>query len=208
MPDPRKLGSEDAPYEIDELDLTGEELDTQVQRAQDQLSDLRRRQDQIEKEKQRLEELSRKQDELESGRAELLEKFQRALTQLQRETAETQKRIEQLESITDVFIRHQQELQTMDPKAWSGAELPRELNRGLANVDEARADFVKLSPKISVEVAEMAVATSGTEYDEMYAGSDRSFAYWLVAGFAFTLPIFVLGVMALLLLAWKLSAVQ
>lgn len=208
MPDPRKLSSEDAPFDVDELDLTGEELDTQVQRAQDQLSDLRRRQEQIEKEKQRLEELSRKQEELEDGRAELLEKLQRSLTQLQREGAEAQKRIEQVDSITDVFTRHLQELQAMTPKSWSGAELQKELTRGLVGVEEARADFVKLSPKISVEAAEMAIATSATEYEDMYGGGEKSFSYWLVAGFAFTLPIFILGVMALALLAWKLSSVQ
>ena len=52
------------------LDLTeeapsGEHLDNQVQKAQEQLLQLKRQQEQIEKQKRELEELSRRQDELE-----------------------------------------------------------------------------------------------------------------------------------------------
>ena len=51
-----------------------EHLDSQVQKAQEQLLQLKRQQEQIEKQKRELEELSRRQDELEHGRAEMADK--------------------------------------------------------------------------------------------------------------------------------------
>ena len=49
--------------------LSPEHLDSQVQKAQEQLLQLKRQQEQIEKQKRELEELSRRQEELEHGRA-------------------------------------------------------------------------------------------------------------------------------------------
>src|SRR3981189_3742855 len=67
------------------LDLRGgensssDELDNKVQRAQEQLLQLKRQQEAIEKQKRELEELIRRQDQLEKGRAEMIEKLSRSL---------------------------------------------------------------------------------------------------------------------------------
>ena len=57
----------------------GAMLDSQVQKAQEQLLQLRRQQELIEKQKRELEELSHRQDELERGKSEMIDKFIRAL---------------------------------------------------------------------------------------------------------------------------------
>ena len=64
--------------------VTPELLDSQVQKAQEQLLLLRRQQEQIEKQKRELEELSRRQEELERGRAEMTDKLARSLVVLER----------------------------------------------------------------------------------------------------------------------------
>ena len=207
MPDPQNFQNDNASYDEDELDFTSEELDTQVQRAQDQISELRRRQEQIEKEKQHLEELSRKQDQLEKGRTELIEKLQRAINQLRREEVESQKRLEELEVIDEAFVRHLKELQSISPKAWMSSELQKELTKSLACLEEAQTDFTKLSPKISLELMESTLS-SGGDYEEASGGEVRNFIYWLVAGFAFTLPILILGVIALVVVALKLTPIH
>ena len=74
----------------DEDAVTPELLDSQVQKAQEQLLQLRRQQEQIEKQKRELEELSRRQEELERGRAEMTDKLTRSLVVLEREAYETQ----------------------------------------------------------------------------------------------------------------------
>src|SRR5207253_10721593 len=77
----------------EEESLSPEHLDSQVQKAQDQLLQLKRQQDQIEKQKRELEELSRKQEELERGRAEMTDKLTRSLVVLEREAYDAQKRL-------------------------------------------------------------------------------------------------------------------
>ena len=78
------------------LDLTeeapsAEHLDNQVQKAQEQLLQLKRQQEQIEKQKRELEELSRRQDELEHGRGEMSDKLTRSLVVLEREASQRAK---------------------------------------------------------------------------------------------------------------------
>ena len=65
-------------------DVSPEHLDTQVQKAQEQLLSLKRQQDSIERHKRELEELSLKQEQLQMGRTEMIEKFTRALPGLRR----------------------------------------------------------------------------------------------------------------------------
>ena len=71
----------------DEDEVTPELLGSQVQKAQEQLLQLRRQQEQIEKQKRELEELSRRQEELERGRAEMTDKLTRSLVVLEREAS-------------------------------------------------------------------------------------------------------------------------
>src|SRR3954467_2735044 len=78
-----------------EESMSPELLDSQVQKAQEQLVQLRRQADQIEKQKRELEELSRRQEELERGRAEMTDKLSRSLVILEREGYDCQKKLEQ-----------------------------------------------------------------------------------------------------------------
>src|SRR4030081_2965081 len=90
----------------DEDAVTPELLDSQVQKAQEQLVQLRRQQEQIEKQKRELEELSRRQEELERGRAEITDKLTRSLVVLEREAYDAQKRLQQLRAQREKFGPH------------------------------------------------------------------------------------------------------
>lgn len=176
-------------------DLSAEQLDMQVQKAQEQLLSLKRQQDVIEKQKRELEELSRRQEQLQQGRDEMLEKFTRAAVVLERETFEAQKRVEQLRDIQDAFSQHLHVLESVNPKGWEGADLGRELSKALSAVDDARAEYAKSLPKIQPEAPPEPIGS-----DEMiYAASpEHDFIYWLKSGFAFTLPLLILGVIFLM----------
>src|SRR5207237_10618569 len=82
----------------DDEAVTPELLDTQVQKAQEQLLALKRQQEHIEKQKRELEELSRRQEEPERGRAEMTDKLPRSLGCLEGEAYETQKNLEQAQA--------------------------------------------------------------------------------------------------------------
>ena len=89
----------------DEANST-EHLDSQVQKAQEQLFLLKKQQEQIEKQKRELEELSRRQEELDRGRAEMTDKLARSLVVLEREAYDSQKKLEQIRATRESFEQH------------------------------------------------------------------------------------------------------
>ena len=196
---PEQTRSNEPFLDLQEEDgLPGEHLDTQVQKAQEQLLSLKRQQELIERQKRELEELSRRQEQLHAGRAEMAEKFTRALVVLERETYDAQKRVEQLQGIHESFLQHQQYLDSINPKSWEGLDINKELTKALSAVDDARAEYGKSLPKISPESdtdhGDPMAASAGFQIDYQGADSDHSFLYWLKAGFAFTFPLLALGV--------------
>ena len=177
-----------------------EMLDSQVQRAQEQLLQLKRQQEQIEKQKRELEELSRKQEELEKGRADMIEKLTRSLVVIERETYETEKRVEQLRITNATFAQHLDSLERINPKGWNNLDLNKELSKALSAVDDARSEYSKSLTKINAKSDSEVISTSASPVEEGFdvAPADESFMVWLKRGFAFTLPILVLGLSALL----------
>ncbi len=187
--------------------LSGEHLDSQVQKAQEQLVLLRRQQDQIEKQKRELEELSRRQELLQQGKGEMVEKLTRALVVVERETHEAQKRVEQLQAVNDSYIQHLSTLETINPKNWDNLDINKELNRSLSAVDDARAEYARSIPKIKQSEAS-APETSTTA--ELYAAGfgqppEKDFLYWLKSGFAFTLPLLTFGVVVAVVVFLRFS---
>ena len=187
-----------------------ERIDSQVQKAQEQLLNLRRQQEQIERQKRELEELSRRQEELETGRSEMIEKLTRALVVLERQSNDAQKRVEQLHLLGESFASHLGALETINPKGWASADLQKELNRALGMVDHARTEYGQQRARFAADVAE-GTTTDGSPaenpYEEMFGQTpDKSFVYWLKAGVAFTLPLLLLGIVALFSFIWFLFA--
>src|SRR4029078_2653181 len=115
----------------DEDEVTPELLGSQVQKAQEQLLQLKRQQEQIEKQKRELEELSRRQEELERGRAEMTDKLARSLVVLEREASDAQKKMEQLRATRESFGQHLELLETIDPPRWSPGDMNNELTHAL-----------------------------------------------------------------------------
>lgn len=180
-----------------------EELESEVRRARAELDELRRKQEQIEKEKLRLEDLSRRQEELETGKAAILEKLERALSVIQRETEENNQRLEQLQIIGRTFRDHLHVLQEIHPHSWTASEAPKELSKGTAALEEARADFTKAQARLLIEAPDSATAAEIGEMDYEEGAADQGFGYWLKSGFAFTLPLQILGLLALVV--WLLA---
>src|SRR4030081_3487823 len=165
-----------------------EMLDSQVQRAQEQLLQLNRQQEQIEKQKRELEELSRKQEELEHSRADMTDKLTRSLVVLEREAYDAQKRLEQLRAMRESFGQHLELIEAIDPKSWNPADLHKELSRALSTVESARGDFSQQRSRLQA-----AGGGSGDEglpeaapdvADLLNEGTD--FGRWIKIGFAFS----------------------
>ncbi|MFL6569936.1 MAG: hypothetical protein ACJ8LI_12285 [Chthoniobacterales bacterium] len=186
-----------------------EHLDSQVQKAQEQLYLLKKQQEQIEKQKRELEELSRRQEELERGRAEMTDKFTRSLVVLEREAYDTQKKLEQIRATRESFEQHLALLESIDPKSWNPADLHKELSRSLSTVDDARAEFSQQRSRLSVATGdETADAALPEAAPDMTAGGGNSFIQWMQIGLAFTLPIILFGLIALMIILWMSGRAQ
>ena len=188
--------------------MSPELLDSQVQKAQEQLLQLRRQAEVIEKQKRELEELSRRQEELERGRAEMTDKLSRSLVILEREGYDSQKKLEQIRATHESFTQHLQLLESIDPKSWNPADLPKELSRALSTVDDARTEFSQQRSRLEASSGQ----SSEMDLPEVTAGTaglgGKSFVQWLQIGFAVTLPLIVFGILALLIFFWMAQKVQ
>ena len=186
-----------------------EHLDSQVQKAQEQLQQLKRQQEQIEKQKRELEELSRRQEELEVGRREMTDKLTRSLVVLEREAYDSQKKLEQIRATRESFEQHLSLLESIDPKSWNPGDLHKELSRSLSTVDDARAEFSQQRSRLSAatgdDSGEVALPEAGPDVS---VGSGNSFVQWMQIGLAFTLPLIVFGFIALLIFFYLASQGQ
>ncbi len=190
----------------DDEDQGPEHIDSQVQKAQEQLLSLKRQQDQIEKQKRELEELSRRQEQLQDGRAEMVEQFTRALVVLEREAYDAQRRVEQLKGIHDAFVSHLDVLEAVNPKSWDPTDINRELNKALSAVDDARAEYAKSRAIINAE-SQSEVLSEAPPDPYLLDGPtvEHDFGYWLKSGLAFTLPLCIIGLIILFVLFYGLS---
>jgi chromosome segregation ATPase len=183
-----------------------EHLDSQVQKAQEQLLQLKRQQEQIEKQKRELEELSRRQEELEQGRTEMTDKLMRSLVVLEREAYNTQKRLEQIRTIRESFGQHLELIEAIDPKSWNPADLQKELSRALSTVDDARTEYAEQRSRLqATDEGAGNVPLPDAMPNPAVFGGDRSFSQWLRIGIALTLPLLFFGVIALAVFLWMAS---
>jgi hypothetical protein len=190
--------------------MSPEHLDSQVQKAQEQLLQLKRQSEQIEKQKRELEELSRRQEELERGRAEMTDKLSRSLVILEREGYESQRKLEQIRATHESFTQHLQLLEAIEPKTWNPAELPKELSRALSTVDDARTEFSQQRSRLEAangdesENLDLPDPTS----DTVGLGAGKTFGQWVQIGLALSLPLIIFGILALLIFFWMAAKVQ
>jgi chromosome segregation ATPase len=181
---------------------SAEHLDDQVQKAQEQLLQLKRQQEQIEKQKRELEELSRRQDELEHGRAEMTDKLTRALVVLEREAYNAQSRLEQIRVARESFAQHLELVEAIDPRNWNPADLHKELSRALSTVDDARTEYNEHRSRLQAAGGNGEQSLPDTAPGVYENNGGRSFSEWLQIGLALTLPLILFGIIAIALLVW------
>jgi len=196
--------------ELNQEAMSPEHLDSQVQKAQEQLLQLKRQQDAIEKQKRELEELSRRQEELERGRTEMMDKLTRSLVVLEREAYDTQKKLEQIRATRESFGQHLELIEAIDPKSWNPADLHKELSRALSGVDDARTEFSQQRSRLQATdeaQSDVPLPEAAPDVSDLLHGG-RSFGHWLQIGFAFTLPLIAFGLVALVIFFWVAGKAQ
>jgi len=115
------------------------------------------------------------------------------------------------------FSQHLDILESINPRAWEGADLgfiQKELSKALSAVDDAKAEYMSSRAIVNAGVQaqeevldETARVENGGAGYRMDLGQDGAFdfGYWLKAGFAFTLPLFAIGLLVLILVFMALN---
>ena len=200
---PVRLESPDLEYEDDLHDglvlpsdsMSGvENIADRVQSTQNRLSQLRAEAEALELEKQQFEELSRKQHDFMQGRTDMVEKLNRSVTMLERESYESQKRAEHMIVLRESFQHHLDLVQTLTPEKWNPADLQHDLNRALSMIEDAREEYEKGMSRVQMltnaaPAPAARTAAQGAVRSAMPVEISReSFLRWAFVGAAFALP--------------------
>ena len=178
---------------------TANEINLKVQHVQEQLLDLKRQQEEIERQKRDLEELSRKQREFDEGRREIVEKLTRGLVLLERQEFEVKRELEQIKIVRDSFAEHLGQTENLNPADWPAEELPSELTRALARVDQAKSIYSQSRARlVALRQAEEGQGEIPADLAPEFATYEKSFGTMVREGFAYSLPILFLGFISLL----------
>jgi hypothetical protein len=173
-----------------------EDFEARLQETQEELLQLKHQARMVERRKEELEELNRKEREFGRGRIDMHDKLSRILVRLEREAAETRRRMELVLEGRQELTRHFHAVSGLRPEKWNPAEIHEHLDHGLAVLTMARLDYERTLAELDPTPAESSarpVAGSSTDAPAY----PRDFLYWLRAGLAFTLPAIVVGLIAL-----------
>ena len=181
---------------------TANEINLKVQRVEEQLLDLKRQQEEIERQKKELDELSRKQREFDEGRRDIVEKLTRGLVLLEREEFEVKRELEQIKIVRDSFAEHLGQTENLNPADWSNEDLPSELTKALARVDQAKAIYSQSRARLTAlrQSEEGQLEEIAPEFaPEPGPVGDKTFGAKMLEGFAYSfLPVTIASIFLLL----------
>jgi hypothetical protein len=130
----------------------------------------------------------------------MIEKLSRSMVVIERQTYESEKRVEQLKSSATAFTQHLRTLERINPKTWNNGDLHRELSKALSAVDDAKGEYSKSITKINAESEGEVLEPMGNPDFAEYPADEGSFVTWFKRGLAFTLPLIIFGLIVLAIL--------
>lgn len=178
--------------------MRDEDYDRKLKDAQDELDRIQLQREELERKKTELEELTTRKRTFISQQVELTEKLTSSLTLIDRELVEMRKESEELEQCRVAFADHLAKIHKFNPESWNRDNLSEKLERASMAIDIA-----------SDEYDQAAAYFAGSRSGGIFGRTSRrgrangrkaessEFAVNLRNGFAFNLPVLVLGSIAL-----------
>jgi len=176
----------------------GEDVEGKLRAAQAQLELLQHQREELERQKQEVETLNVRKREFVSCQVELTERLSSTLTRIDREVYEMRQEIEDLEQCRACFAGHLAKLEKINPEAWSRDNMASSLERAMAVVEHADDEFTQAAEHFSR--SRSGNLFNGTKSRRVVSGD---FGRQFRNGFAFNLPVLVLGTIALVIYLLK-----
>jgi len=173
-----------------------EELDLRVSDAQQQLAELKRKQDELERERAALEEARRRRVELQTGREEMLHHLARGLVLLEEAELRSRRDAEQMAKSLTGLRESLDKVRAINEEGWSAEAYNIELTRALTAIENARMEWNGARLKWPVLDGALAgnsgeVAAAGPAKIQGHLLGAQSFSELCRLGFALTWPVAV-----------------
>ncbi|MDR0994284.1 MAG: hypothetical protein LBN38_06975 [Verrucomicrobiota bacterium] len=179
-----------------------EVTDQMVDKAQE-LGRLRARQEELERERRTLEELRHKQEAFDVGRREMKDRLSESLVRMEKEQLQSERLTQMLEETRRLFRERMADVTALNEEDWEDEDLLDELSQALSVLENIRSDYNKAMARLDAVQPHAAVAASAPalacEDAPARTAQAQSFRYWLKAGLAFTLPLMVTWLVAVLI---------
>jgi len=140
-----------------------EDLISKVEKAKEQIEQLRKQQSDLEREKAELEELRAKQDEWSLGKKEIGDGLLKGIAILDSEDAELNKMISIVRGARESFSQHLEYLASVKDDRWTPATMKDDLNKALLILQKARRDIGVARGRIPAMEAKQAARAGGVE---------------------------------------------
>jgi DNA-binding transcriptional regulator of glucitol operon len=172
-----------------------EELDHKVSHAQQQLAELKRKQDELERERAGLEEARRRRVELQTGREEMLHHLTRGLVLLEEAELKSRRDAEQMAKSLSGLRESLDKVSVINEETWNAETYNVELTRALTAIENARMEWNTARLKWPALDAALPNSTGATaagpaKIQGHFLGA-QSFGELCRLGFALTWPVAV-----------------
>ena len=175
-----------------------EEYDRRLRDTQEELERIQQQREELERERQELEELTNRKRVFVSQQVELTERLTSALTLIDRELFEMRNEAEDLEQCRVCFADHLDKVQKINPESWTRENLSEKLEKAGMAIDIAADEYDQAASHfegtrggaIFGRASKKARSASRVRETTEFISNLRN-------GFAFNLPLLVLGGAAL-----------
>ncbi len=176
-----------------------DDFDRKLKDAEDDINRIKQQQEELERKKSELEELTARKRTFVSQQVELTERLTSSITLIDRELLEMHQETNDLEECRTMFASHLDKIHKFNPESWSREQVSERLDKATIAIDLAADEYDQAASHFEG-------SRSGAIFGraaKRSRGSNRrvvssEFMVNLRNGFAFNLPILVLGGLALL----------
>lgn len=176
----------------------GDDYDRKLQAAHEELERLKHESEELLRKKQELEELTARKRAFVSQQVELTERLSAAITLIDRGLFEIRNESNDLEQCRVCFASHLEKIEKINPENWTRDNLSEKLERASMIVELAADEYDQAATHFEGTRSGSIFGRAGKPgRTGRTAGANGEFVANLRNGFAFNLPVIVLGSIAL-----------
>lgn len=181
-----------------------EDYDSKLKAAQDEIARIQIQSEELERRKREIEELTVRKQSFLSQQIELAEKITNAITLITRDLAEIRQEADDLEQCRVCFASHLDKLDKINPENWSGDNLAEKLDRSTMVLDIAADEYDQAAAHFE-GTRSGAIFGRASKRGRVRTQSTHAseFLHHLRNGFAFNLPLYLIGGTALIIYLLK-----